>query len=201
MTAKVLIESYAVTGVWLAVAALAVNLGVGADAQAQEETSAPRASASEPDAGSEPPTVGADEESSDSPPAGAPKDSGAGKPAPAVADKPRGPMSFKDARENYPTVVENYILQKGRNGLLPFKDKNGRLWKLELEAVHTQPMRKLKKDVFTSCASMHAGSDALDVDFTVDFSGDRWRVTSLYVHKVNGKPRFKYQGAQRVPIR
>ncbi|MBI4422366.1 MAG: hypothetical protein HY554_01485 [Elusimicrobia bacterium] len=165
-------------------------------AQQAEEEPPPSAEARPPETGEDAaerqPAAQAEPEPEEAPPPA--------KARPAEDAKPRGPMSLSDAKVNFATVVENFILEKSPKGYLPLKDASRRIWRLELETVHAKPMRKLKSNVFTSCASMRAGRDALDVDFTVDFGGEHWRVTQTHIHKVNGKPLFKYEGARRVRL-
>ncbi len=109
-------------------------------------------------------------------------------------------MTPSGARSNYSTIVENYILQHSKDEVLPLKDKTGRKWLLRLERVDLAPLRELKQGFYVSCVQMRDGKDRLDVDFTVDFSTARWRVSSVNVHRLNGKPRFKYNGSGRVPL-
>jgi len=76
------------------------------------------------------------------------------------------------ARENYPGLVEAYISEHGTDNAMTFKDKTKRVWKLELQSVNIKTFKKLKENLFTACVLMRDGADKLDVDFTVDFSGE-----------------------------
>ncbi|MCX5790388.1 MAG: hypothetical protein NTX64_18070 [Elusimicrobia bacterium] len=111
-----------------------------------------------------------------------------------------GPVDFNTAKENFPGLVEAYISEHTVNDAMPFKDKTKRVWKLELQSVDIKTFKKLKENLFTACVLMREGADKLDLDFTVDFSGDHWHVSSINLHKLNGKPRFNYKGSRRVAV-
>jgi hypothetical protein len=135
-----------------------------------------------------------------SPPAGQ-EQAPAQTPAPEEPSAPRGPIDFSTAKENYPGIVEAYISEHSENNAMPFKDKAKRAWKLELQSVDIKTFKKLKENLYAACALMRDGADALDMDFTVDFSGDHWHVSSVNLHKVNGKPRFNYKSGRRVAVK
>ncbi|MBI5201261.1 MAG: hypothetical protein HY925_06715 [Elusimicrobia bacterium] len=121
-------------------------------------------------------------------------------PAPPPPPEVIDPITMSGARSNYPTLVENYILQHSKNEALPLKDKTGRNWKLRLEKIDLETLRELKRGFYAACVRMRDGADRVDLDVTVDFSTARWKVHSVNVHKVNGKARFKYKGSERVPL-
>ncbi|MBI4349533.1 MAG: hypothetical protein HY553_22045 [Elusimicrobia bacterium] len=121
-------------------------------------------------------------------------------PAPEPEPVDTGPMTLGVARTNFATVVESYILQNQLDEAMPLKDKTGKRWRLRLERIESEKVRELAPNRFVGCAFMRDGRHRLDVDFTVDLSGPRWRVKAVNIHKVDGKPRFKYKGAERVPL-
>jgi len=114
---------------------------------------------------------------------------------PPRPEPPRGPMTLHDARINLPTIVETYISQNSPDGHFTMKDKAGKTWKLDLEAIYDKGVHKVPgRERFAACAMFRewGGLDRhVDVDFTVDFSGARWKVTEVKLHKLVDMPKPK----------
>ena len=136
----------------------------------------------------------------DSPAQGTEQSSPAADAAPAEEPQEQGPIEASNAKENYPAIVEAYVNQHAVNGAMPFKDKTKRVWKLELQTIDMTTFKRLRDNVYTACARMRDGDNKLDLDFTVDFSGDHWHVSSVNLHMVNGKARFEYRGGRRIAV-
>ena len=109
-------------------------------------------------------------------------------------DEPLKPFTKQDAQINLPTVVQTYFAENAHDDVFPLRDgKTKQVWKLQLERV--TKIRPLGGSKYVGCAEMVTADNAhkLDVDFTVDFSSDRWRVKQVRIHIVDGKKRFTYR--------
>lgn len=127
------------------------------------------------------------------PPAGAPAVPGAGaeapKPVPGSGSSPKSafrPMgggqtggaaaSLPAARNKFASTVEGYVSSRAEEGLWSLKDEKGRLRKLafvsadKVSVVETGPGR------YTGTAKFREGKRPVDVEMTVEASGQFWKV-------------------------
>ncbi|MBI5241022.1 MAG: hypothetical protein HY926_11160, partial [Elusimicrobia bacterium] len=99
----------------------------------------------------------------------------------------REPMSFMDAQTNFQTVVEAKLARESDSGAWPYLEPGSkRPWLLELRKLDVDTIRELDRDRFSGCV-LFARREPLaqvDIDFTVDFSGSRWRVSEVRLHSV-----------------
>ncbi|MBI3550528.1 MAG: hypothetical protein HY078_15935 [Elusimicrobia bacterium] len=101
------------------------------------------------------------------------------------------PMNMVDAVDNFKTVVQTHMLQNSTDGSLVLKDK-GETFTLEIERILDDTIHKTGAHKVTGCVAMREqkrGDHKVDADFTVDFSGEKWEVASVRIHKVDGKAR------------
>ncbi|KAF0215999.1 MAG: hypothetical protein FD174_3892 [Geobacteraceae bacterium] len=79
-------------------------------------------------------------------------------------------------------------------------DKLNRDWKLKLDKVH-DPVRMFVKEgktIYFACSDFKAvdGKDILDIDFWMVPKGDGLEVIDTRIHKLNGEPRYGYEGVE-----
>lgn len=97
------------------------------------------------------------------------------------------PMSLMDARMNYSTVVETHLAANSPQGHWPYRDaKTGAVWPLGLQKIDERSLRELGANRFAGCVLFtRKDTGALvDMDLTVDFSGDIWKISAVKLHKV-----------------
>ena len=86
-------------------------------------------------------------------------------------------------------------------GVLTIKDdKLGKEWKLKLDKVH-DPVRRFEKEgqtIYFACSDFKAldGKDILDIDFWMVEKDGKLKVIDTKIHKVNGEPRYTYEGTE-----
>lgn len=84
-------------------------------------------------------------------------------------------------------------------------DKLNREWKLKLDKIH-DPVRKFEKDgktIYFACSDFKAvdSKDVLDIDFWMEEKDGSLVVTDTKIHKLNGEPRFTYEGTELKEIK
>jgi hypothetical protein len=77
-------------------------------------------------------------------------------------------------------------------------DKLNKDWKLKLDKIH-DPVRMFEKDgkmIYFTCSDFKSseGKEVIDIDFWMVPKGDKLEVIETKIHKVNGKPRYTYEG-------
>ena len=88
---------------------------------------------------------------------------------------------------------------KAQGGVFQVKDaKLNKTWKLKLAKIH-DPVRMFEKDgktIYFACSDFNSteGSEVLDIDFWMVPKGHELEVTDTKIHKVNGEPRYGYEG-------
>ena len=110
-------------------------------------------------------------------------------PRPEAEAPDEGPMELSDARINFAGVVESYVRGLSTNGFWLHKDaKTGKELRLAYRRVDDRRMREVGRNRFSSCVLFRqsAGGPA-DLDITVDFGGDHWRVADVVVHSLGGR--------------
>lgn len=90
---------------------------------------------------------------------------------------------------------------KATGGVFVIKDdKLGKEWKLKLAKIH-DPVRMFKKDgktIYFTCSDFKSteGKDVLDIDFWMVEKNGKLEVTDTKIHKLNGEPRYNYEGTE-----
>lgn len=79
-------------------------------------------------------------------------------------------------------------------------DKLNKDWKLKLDKIH-DPVRKFEKDgktIYFTCSDFKSteGKEVIDIDFWMVPKGDKLEVIDTRIHKVNGEPRYTYEGTE-----
>jgi hypothetical protein len=92
-------------------------------------------------------------------------------------------------------------LSKTEGGVFTIHDdKLNKDWQLKLAKIH-DPVRKFDRDgqaIYFACSDFNAvdSKDVLDIDFWMVQKGDRLEVTDTKIHKMNGEPRYQYEGVE-----
>ncbi len=79
-------------------------------------------------------------------------------------------------------------------------DKLNKDWHLKLSKIH-DPVRSFEKDgktIYFTCTDFKSvdGNDVLDIDFWLVPKGNKLKVIDTKIHKVNGEPRYSYEGTE-----
>jgi hypothetical protein len=77
-------------------------------------------------------------------------------------------------------------------------EKLNKDWRLKIIQVH-DPVRTFEKDgktIYFTCSDFKSADskDVLDIDFWMVPKGNKLEVTDTKIHKVNGEPRYGYEG-------
>lgn len=90
-------------------------------------------------------------------------------------------MPLDALRENFGTVVENFITARSRDGYWPLKQKTtGKILKLKLETVKESSVREVEPGhVSGRVILIQADKSRIEADFFVDFSASVWTVEKL----------------------
>ena len=99
--------------------------------------------------------------------------------------------------------IQDHIaaLSKAHGGVFMIRDdKLDKTWRLKFVKVH-DPVRTFQKDgqtIYFACTDLKSvdSNDLLDVDFWMVPKGDKLEVIDTKIHKVNGQPRFTYEGIE-----
>ena len=92
-------------------------------------------------------------------------------------------------------------VSKAANGIFVITDdKLNKEWRLKLDKIH-DPVRQFEKDgktVYFACSDFKSvdSKDLLDIDFWMVDKGGKLAVIDTSIHKVNGEPRFTYEGTE-----
>jgi len=97
--------------------------------------------------------------------------------------------------------IEQHVKDQAKStgGVFIIRDeKLGKDWRLKLAKVH-DPVRTFEKDgktIYFTCSDFESldGKDVLDIDFWMVPKGNKLEVTDTKIHKVNGEPRYGYEG-------
>lgn len=79
-------------------------------------------------------------------------------------------------------------------------DKLNKDWKLKLDKIH-DPVRMFEKDgkmIYFTCSDFKSteGTEVVDIDFWMVPKGEKLEVIDTKIHKVNGEPRYNYEGTE-----
>ena len=97
--------------------------------------------------------------------------------------------------------IEQHVKDQAKSmgGVFIIRDeKLGKDWRLKLAKVH-DPVRTFEKDgktIYFTCSDFESldGKDVLDIDFWMVPKGNKLEVIDTKIHKVNGEPRYGYEG-------
>jgi hypothetical protein len=97
--------------------------------------------------------------------------------------------------------IEQHVKAQAKSTNVVFMvhdDKLNKDWSLKLAKVH-DPVRTFEKDgmtIYFACSDFNAvdGKDVLDIDFWMVSKGNNLEVIDTKIHKVNGEPRYTYEG-------
>lgn len=95
--------------------------------------------------------------------------------------------------------IRAYAKAKETNGVFTIHDeKLNKEWRLKLATVH-DPVRTFEKDgmtIYFACSDFKSvdSKDVLDIDFWMVPKGKKLEVIDTKIHKVNGEPRYGYEG-------
>jgi hypothetical protein len=95
--------------------------------------------------------------------------------------------------------IRAYVDTQSPKGVFTIHDeKLNKDWHLKLAKVH-DPVRTFEKDgktIYFTCSDFESvdGKEVLDIDFWMVYKGNKLEVTDTKIHKVNGEPRYGYEG-------
>jgi hypothetical protein len=98
------------------------------------------------------------------------------------------------------------MLSAGQAGIFEIKDPElNKTWKLKLAKIH-DPVRQFEKDgktIYFTCSDFKSvdSDDVLDIDFWMVPADHALKVIDTKIHKLNGKPRYTYEGVEIKPIK
>jgi len=127
-----------------------------------------------------------------------------GTPMGGAAEHPGQQITSRSVKKSITDHVKE--LTAGSKGVLTIKDdKLGKEWKLKLDKVH-DPVRKFEKEgqtIYFACSDFKAldGKDILDIDFWMVEKDGTLKVIDTKIHKVNGEPRYTYEGTELKEIK
>ena len=95
--------------------------------------------------------------------------------------------------------IQEHVNALLRDGVFTVRDeKLNRAWRLTLAKIH-DPVRSFEKDgrtIYFTCSDFTSvdSKDTLDIDFWMVPKGDKLEVIETRIHKVNGEPRYTFEG-------
>ena len=95
--------------------------------------------------------------------------------------------------------IEDHVKAQSKDGVfVVHDDKLMKDWQLKIDKVH-DPVRSFEKDgktYYFTCVDFKStgGNEVLDIDFWMAPKGDKLEVTDTKIHKLNGEPRYTYEG-------
>ena len=122
---------------------------------------------------------------------------------PGKAVEKSGPMITADAVKK---AIGAHVEAKTTAGVFSLQDSGAnKTWQLKLDKIH-DPVRQFEKDgktVYFACSDFKStdSSDVLDVDFWMAPQGDKLTVVDTKIHKLNGNPRYTYEGVTMKEIK
>lgn len=115
------------------------------------------------------------------------------------AEHPGKPVTATFVKKSIKMHVK--AVSKATDGVFVISDdKLNKEWKLKLSKIH-DPVRMFEKDgktIYFTCSDFKSteGKDILDIDFWMVHKGDKLEVIDTKIHKVNGEPRYTYEGTE-----
>jgi hypothetical protein len=124
---------------------------------------------------------------------------------PGEAVKPAGKKITADVVKK--SIKENIDAQSTAQGgvFIVHDDKLNKNWRLDAYKIH-DPVRSFVKGgqtIYFACVDFKSldGPDVLDIDFWMVPRGNTLVVIDTKIHKVNGKPRYTYEGTETKEIK
>jgi hypothetical protein len=120
-------------------------------------------------------------------------------PGKSTIEHPGKAVSAKEVKDAIKDHVKGEA--KAHDGIFVIRDdKLNKEWRLSLDKIH-DPVRQFEKDgrtVYFACSDFKAAdsNDLLDIDFWMVEKGKKLEVIDTRIHKVNGEPRFTYEGTE-----
>ena len=111
--------------------------------------------------------------------------------ASASAPEETGPVTMREARIEWSAAVESYVDGHSAGGGWRVRDRRGRGWRLRLLKAREETVRETQPGFYTGIATLKsAGGRAhrLDMEFTVGFSMEGWKVQQYAIKKIDGRP-------------
>ena len=116
-----------------------------------------------------------------------------------LAEHPGKAVTAKEVKKSIKEHVK--AASKSAGGIFVIKDdKLNKEWRLKLDKIH-DPVRQFEKDgnkIYFACSDFKSvdSKDLLDIDFWMVDKGGKLDVIDTKIHKVNGEPRFTYEGTE-----
>ena len=124
---------------------------------------------------------------------------------PETAVKKQGPIITADfVKKSIQDHVD--MLSAGQAGIFEIKDPElNKTWRLKLAKIH-DPVRQFEKEgktIYFTCTDFKSvdSDDVLDIDFWMVPADHTLKVIDTKIHKLNGKPRYTYEGVEIKPIK
>jgi len=95
--------------------------------------------------------------------------------------------------------IQQHVKAQSKEGVFTVRDeKLSKEWRLKLSKVH-DPVRSFEKEgqtIYFACSDFKSvdSKDVLDIDFWMVPKGNKLEVIDTKIHKVNGVPRYNYEG-------
>lgn len=102
--------------------------------------------------------------------------------------------------------IKSHVNSAATKGVFVVRDeKLNKEWRLKLDKIH-DPVRMFEKEgktIYFTCSDFRSADskDILDIDFWLVPKGDGLEVIDTKIHKVNGEPRYSYEGTEIKEIR
>lgn len=103
--------------------------------------------------------------------------------------------------------IQDYVkAEEGTKGFFALDDPElKKTWRLKMEKIH-DPVRTFVKEgktFYFTCSDFKSqdSEDVLDIDFWMVPEGAKLKVVDTKIHKLNGKPRYGYEGIEVKPIK
>ncbi len=123
---------------------------------------------------------------------------------PETSEHPGDEVTAKSVKKG----ISDHISKQTKSGsgvLVVHDDKLKKDWKLKFVVIH-DPVRSFMKEgktIFFACTDFKSteSADLLDLDFWMVKKGNTFEVIDTKIHKVNGEPRYTYEGTEIKEIR
>ena len=118
-------------------------------------------------------------------------------PGKSVVEHPGKPITADFVKKSIRDYVNSQ--EKAGNGIFVIRDeKLSKEWRLKLSKIH-DPVRMFEKDgqtFYFTCSDFKAvdSDDVLDIDFWMVPKANKLELFDTKIHKVNGEPRYTYEG-------
>jgi len=126
-----------------------------------------------------------------------PKAEHPGKPVERPAEHPGRPITAEVVKKSIQDYVEAQA-KMNRGVFLVNDDKLNKAWRLKMVKIH-DPVRMFEREgktIYFACVDFESADskDILDIDLWMVPQKDKLEVIEIRVHKVNGVPRYTFEG-------